>query len=693
VLVLCEKPSVAGDFADALGCEKRKGYYQNRDTVITYCVGHLFELCKPESYNPAYKTWDDDHLPIIPPVFRYERIPGVSFQTDTVLSLLKKHAQDEIVIATDAGREGELIARIALAESGIADFSRIKRFWVSEAHTPEVIQKGLREAKPLSFYDGISREGFARQRADWLVGINLTRYMTIRNKTLFSVGRVQTAVLNAIAMRNEETAHFVPVPFVELEAVLRSSNGTMIKAWLINPETEKTGFANDRDYVRDALEQCRIHDITHYQSRVTRETRRPEKLLDITGLQKAAYKRFAYTPEKTLELAQSLYEKYKCLSYPRTPSRVMGDQNVELFREKFKLLSKKYPVYARFADESLIRVENKNIFNSAALEDHHALIPLNVLPEDAALAERKVYEIVLASFFTVCMKDYIYNKKGLIFHVGNYMFRSQVNEVIQRGFKKSVVEKKEPDENVQDVEQFDEKTCKLIKTEILQKETRPKKEFSFDTLLGFMENPRDEEGVKLAGLGTPATRAAIIKTLFDREYLREEKKKLYATEKGLFLINQLKCHDELQKIADAAQTTEWEKQLRADPDGFEEAVVTWLRSCVQKTGKAVYRKEPIGVCPMCGKPVTEHAKSYCCTAYASNPPCHFAIWKEIAGAKISMRDAALLLASKPTPVKKCISKSGKQFSASLVIGADGKTAFTFQDTKKTGRVHKRQDGE
>jgi DNA topoisomerase-3 len=371
----------------------------------------------------------------------------------------------------------------------------------------------------------------------------------------------------------------------------------------------------------------------------------------------------------------------------------MGDQNVDLFREKFRLLSKKYPAYSRFTDESLINAENKNIFNSAALEDHHALIPLDVLPDDTSVPEQNVYEIVLRSFFTVCMKDYIYNKKRLIFHVGNYVFRSQINEVVQPGFKESVPEKKEPDENTQNVGRFDEKTCKLVKAEMLQKETMPKKEFSLDTLLGFMENPRDEEGVKLTGLGTPATRVAIIKTLFDRDYLREKKKKLYATHKGLFLVSQLKGYPELGKIADAAQTTEWERQLQADPDGFEKSVAAWLRSCIQKTDKAVYRKEPIGACPLCGNPITENTKSYYCTAYASNPSCRFAIWKEIAGATINIQDAALLLARKPTPVKKCIAKSGKPFSTSLVLGPDGKIIFTFQDTKKSSHVLKRQHNE
>jgi DNA topoisomerase-3 len=367
MLILCEKPSVARDFAEALGCEGRRGYYQNERVTVTYCVGHLFELAKPECYDPSCKTWDVTKLPIIPEKFRYTPIPDVASQTDVVLSLIRNHAHDDIVVATDAGREGELIARIVFKEAGITDISRVKRFWVSEALTKEVIRKGLEMAKPWHDYNRIALEGAVRQQADWLIGINLTRYMTCGNNTLFSVGRVQTALLNAIALRNSEVAGFTPVPFSELEAVIQSSNGTVIKAWLVHPQTGKTAFFDNVEYSHAAQAACRGKAIDRVQVTAAREVRKPEKLLNITGLQKKAFKLHGCTPEKTLEIAQALYEKHKCLSYPRTPSRVMGDQNVGLFREKFRLLSARYPGYAQYADESLITLKNRNTFNSAAL--------------------------------------------------------------------------------------------------------------------------------------------------------------------------------------------------------------------------------------------------------------------------------------------------------------------------------------
>jgi DNA topoisomerase-3 len=680
MLILCEKPSVARDFAEALGCEVKRGYYQNEIVTVTYCVGHLFELAKPESYHPSYKVWDVTKLPIIPETFRYTPIPEAASQTDIVLSLIRNHAHDDMVVATDAGREGELIARIVFREAGITDISCVRRFWVSEALTKEVIRNGLKTARPWAEYNRIALEGVVRQQADWLIGINLTRYMTNGNNTLFSVGRVQTALLNAIAMRNHEVARFTPVPFSELEAAIRSSNGTVVKAWLVNPKTGKTAFFDNPEYLHAAQAACRSNAADHVEVTSTREVRKPEKLLNITGLQKKAFTLHGYTPEKTLEIAQALYETHKCLSYPRTPSRVMGDQNVDLFREKFNLLSSRYPGYARHCDASLITPGNRNIFNSAALEDHHALIPLAPLPQNVSVQEQHVFDIVLRAFFTVCMPEYVYNRKRMEFHVGEYTFRSTVNEVIQKGFKAAMKEEAD-DEGEQEVRQFDEKSCAVLKLEILNKKTSPQKEFSQDTLLGFMENPRNKEEVKLVGLGTPATRSGIIKNLFDRGYIREDKKKLYAADKGLFLLRQLQKDEKLMSIADVGETTAWEKQLQENPGEFKKSIIEYLRSCIKQGEREQYVREALGLCPLCGKPIVEGKKNYYCAGYTQAPPCTFSIWKEAAGSRVSSADVKLLVSGKPTGIKKCTSKSGKRFTAILMLNQDGKLGLRFPEDK------------
>jgi DNA topoisomerase-3 len=681
MLILCEKPSVAKEFARALGCGGKKGHYENGDTVITYCVGHLFELCEPETYNAGFKKWRIEDLPIIPRPWRYEKIAGLTEQAEHVLLLLQKHAGDQILIATDAGREGELIGRIALNEAGITDLSRCRRFWVSEALTDAVIREGIQNAKPLREYDLISRQGFARQHADWLVGINLTRYMSIGNSTVFSVGRVQTALLSVIAGRNDEVARFVPEPYRELEAAVEAGNGTVIKAVLINPETGKTAFREgERKYLESAQAYCRDNPGTEGEAERAEKREKPEKLLNITALQKKAYKMYGYSPDETLKSAQALYEEYQCLSYPRTPSRVMGDNNVDLFREKFNALKGAYPQWSQYADERLINGENKHIFNSAALEDHHALIPLKELPEGVPEKERRVYEIAAQSFFTVCMPDYLYTEKRILLTAGPYKFRAVIREVRQRGFKEPVPGAEgDGEEEGQEVAEFNEKGCRIRGTETVNKKTGARKEFSMDTLLGFMENPRGESGEKLAGLGTPATRAEIIRTLITREYIEEKGKKLYATEKGRFLMGQMGKDEGLRRMADAGQTTEWEKELREDPEGFEGSIARYVRACIKSGPRETYRAESPGRCPICGKEVREGKKNYYCTGYREG--CGFGIRKEAAGAAVTAEDARLLLAGRTTGIKNCTSKAGKKFKAAFKLEKDGAVRFIFQEGK------------
>jgi DNA topoisomerase-3 len=345
MLIVCEKPSVAKDFAAALGAAGKKGYYEGNGTVITYCIGHLYALCPPEAYDPAYKKWSLEDLPIMPKQFRYQVNESVAEQAACVKNLLWRHAADEVLIATDAGREGELIARIVLDEAGIANTSRFRRFWVSQALTPEVIKTGIAAANALSDYDRLAAGAFARQRADWLIGINLTRYMSIGNPPPpFSVGRVQTAVLAAVAERNREVKHFVKTPYKELEALIAAKDGVTVKALLENPATGKGAFfAADEAYLLTASGNCTGRLIDKVEVQTQQQRQKPEKLLNITALQKTAYKRYGYKPEETLNIAQALYETRKCLSYPRTPSRVMGDNNVNLFQEKFALLKDTSP--------------------------------------------------------------------------------------------------------------------------------------------------------------------------------------------------------------------------------------------------------------------------------------------------------------------------------------------------------------
>ena len=438
MLILCEKPSVAKDFANTFSAYRKSGFYEfNNESKITYCVGHLFELVNPQAYNPKYLKWALEDLPIIPNEFIYEPSAATIEQSKIVLSLLRQHANDEVLIATDAGREGELIARIALYMAGIKNISKFKRFWVSEALTPDIIKKGIADAKPLASYDLLSAQGFARSRADWLIGMNLSRFVSIGNPSpAFSVGRVQTAVLSAIAHRNDEVANFSATPYKILEADILDINGVSVKAKLSNPENSNFSFfKNHEGFLFDAVKSIESGKVKiDSVDTVFKEcSTKPDKLYNITGLQKDAYKLFGLNPDETLLIAQSLYETHKCLSYPRTPSRVLGDNNVDLFTEKFYLLKDTNPLSA-FSDTSLINIANKHIFNSAQLEDHHALIPLDVLPAAATQKEKDIYSLVSDRFFTVCMPDRVYIDKSFVFHVKNLVFKARVHEIINPGW-------------------------------------------------------------------------------------------------------------------------------------------------------------------------------------------------------------------------------------------------------------------
>jgi DNA topoisomerase-3 len=339
-------------------------------------------------------------------------------------------------------------------------------------------------------------------------------------------------------------------------------------------------------------------------------------------------------------------------------------------------------------------MENKHIFNSAVLEDHHALIPLAPLPSDASDREKNIYIIVAKSFFTVCMPDMIWNEKKLLIKNGEYTYLATLKEILEEGWTRvGDKEEKETKNEAQQVRQFDEKNCRIASAAILDKQTSPPKEFRIDTLLAFMENPKNEESSsRLAGLGTPATRAEIIKALFTRNYIGESGKNLRATPKGLFLLKQLKADDNLRKIADVGQTTEWEQQLQADPGLFEQAIVDFVRSCIKPKNPAGERWEGVsaGICPLCGNKVLEGKKGWYCSAWNSTRPCTFTIRKEAAGAPLKVSDIQLLLAKKKTPVKYCTSKNGKTFKAAFVLDDTGKLQFQFNKSRgkyKKGAKH------
>lgn len=685
MLILTEKSSVAKDFALALNAQKFAGYFATGNTIITYCQGHLFELCPPDFYDSKYKKWNITDLPIIPQKFYYSKTAAASSQTKIVLNKIKEHISDKIIIATDADREGELIARIVLEQAHLTDLSKCYRFWVSEALTPDVVKKGLENAKPLSAYDNLSAQAYARQHADWLIGMNFTRFVSTGNHEVFSVGRVQTAVLCEIAKRNYEVKNFIPKPYNELEASIKDSNGSIIKALLVNPKDKKCAFEINSQYLSAAMEKCSGHRIDFARSDSTLKTSKPEKLLNINALEKEAYKRFGYSPEETLNIAEELYNEHKCLSYPRTPSRVMGNSNAELFREKFELLKSIYPEISGFCNSNLVTQENKHIFDSSKLESHHALIPLATLPETANQKQKNVFAIVIESFFRVCMDNYKFNEKTILFSCNGFTFKSIIKDTIQEGWKayerRNVTamtdDKKESD--IQEVRNFNENNCLITSIQKLNKKTTPPKEYSIDTLLTFMEKPKGETEEKLAGLGTPATRADIVQKLFKTGYVIEEKRKLYATKKGIWLLTFLSKDKELAKIANVNQTTYWENELAANPEQFEQHIREYVAISMKPEIKEVYVKEGLCKCPACGKDILKGKYGWYCAGYKEG--CQFKISEIISGAKLTEKDVAVLCNGKQTGIKHCTNKAGKKFDCKFSLDENWQIKFVFLDKK------------
>jgi DNA topoisomerase-3 len=693
MLILTEKPSVAKSFAAALGVPRKGPCYENESFCIVNAVGHLLEDYAPEDYDPELKKWSLSGLPIIPDKVKYKPIAATKDQLAVVKKCFDAHKGDDFLLATDAEREGELIGAEILDYVGFNDYGKARRFWVSEALTPEVVKKGIADAKPLSDYASYRDQGYARQFGDWLAGMNLTRLISIKAHSdgALHFGRVQCAVLGAVAAREKEVTEFKKEKYIEVTAALQT-DGAPFNCKLLNPDAGEfpQRFPPEAPLVIDVLakkDTLKTGKITTLSRE--KKTLHPPKLFNLTGLQKAASAKFSYTPEETLGIAQALYETHKCLSYPRTPSRVMGDENVELVKGIFAKLAAAYPKEAADADPERITADNKRLFNSAELQDHHALIPLAPIPDDASEKEKNVYRLVLNSLFTILKAPYIYNALSADVDVSGYKFQGAGVEVIDPGWKKGAQddEDEEPDQVCSGLAEGAEYPVASLAAE--EKLTEPKKRYTDASILSLMENPRGDDGAHLVGIGTPATRGAVIDKLFKRGYLDKQGKSIIPTEKCLFLINTINNNPSLAAFISIPETTRWEEQLHNETGKFLEDIKAFVINAVKNTQverAASPERTPIGKCPLCGgdifSPITKDSKTVAyCANYKLDPPCKFAIYKVIAGAPVSVDDAKLLLSGKPTKPKKCRSQAGKEFSAAFSLEG-GKIVFKFENSKK-----------
>ncbi len=715
MLILTEKPSVAKDFACALGCSFRSGIYTDGKTEITNCRGHLFALQSPELYDPKFKSWRE--IPIIPEDFQYIENDATKSQARLVLEMLNRHRYDSILIATDADREGEIIARECLAMSGITDFSRIKRFWVSQALTPEVIEEGIKNAKPLSEYNKLAQRGFARQHSDWLVGINFTRYISVNANKKLTIGRVQTAILSAIDERCSRIENFKSEKYFEHYAQFQTTEAkgckdsthhfnTIIprqKGCNVAPfcrgmyfeDENKTSFSDDS---RDSVLR---NDIGKAASVIENKSEKKEipapQLYNLNAIQKEAFQLYGYSADETLKIIQKLYEEYKCVSYPRTPSKVMGSGNVELCQKIFKDLSALYPKFIEVAKISDISISNKRVFNDAKLEAHHALIPLKKIPVSATESEKEIYNLILDRFMIAFAAPCVYNKQTVILSVNNHKYKITGKQIVDSGWKRGAnvaptpsshasLEKKgatlHPFEDEQDDEQnldgIDWNSLLVSDIETKQKWTQSPKHFNEASILSFMENPKsqDENAGKLTGLGTQATRHTFIPKLQSCGYIEIQKKDIVITPIGRTVLNAVRS-SAIKIIADVSETTAWEKQLEENPVLFESNIKHFVRNSVSKEIDITLPTGQNSIsCPKCGKEIRKGTKNWYCTGYKEG--CAFKVWEIVAGARLTEKDIENLCANKKTSLKKFTSKNGKEFKAKLCLDENFETKFEFE---------------
>ena len=684
--IIAEKPSVARDIARIVGAtSKQDGYMEGCGYVVTWAMGHLIALAMPETSGfSAYKAED---LPIRPNPFQlvvrqvrkdkeYVSDPAALKQLKVIRSCFDK--ADRIIVATDAGREGELIFRYIYHHLGCR--KPFDRLWISSL-TDKAIREGLSNLKPGSHYDNLYHSAKARSEADWLVGINASRALSIARKGGYSLGRVQTPTLAMVCRRYIVNRDFSSVPFWKL-SVLTEKAGLSLKA------------VGCKDYESEASAQTALAALRS-QSRlkvesVTRQVGHtaPPLLYDLTALQKDANRRYGFSADKTLSMVQSLYEK-KITTYPRTGSRYISE---DIFEE--------VPALLRKTGMPLSNPLNRHSVDNAKVTDHHAIIPTGETPSGLSTDETTIYQMVVNRFIEAFSPDSEEERMQVRFTHGTNIFTWKACRQISLGWKavqkgKEVEAEKKEDSDEQILSSLPTLTegeiLSLVNAEITEHNPKPKSLYTEATLLSAMENAgkdvkEDDKRKAMAecGIGTPATRANIIETLILRDYIRRDKKAIIPTEKGLAVYDIVKD----KKIANAEMTGAWELALAAieagkmPSDKFSQGINSYVGTiCEELLSLSSEQKSyPVYRCPKCGQ---QSVGIYAKVAKCRHETCGFHVFREVCGIHLSEDNIRDLIGSGRTPILKGLtSKAGKKFNARLVLKDDYTTTFEFEQNKK-----------
>ena len=708
-VILTEKPSVARDFAQALnvrGNGGQDGFMENESYIITWAVGHLLSPFDPEEYDAQLKKWSMQSLPIIPKEFKYKILPKTKKQFDAIKKILKRDDVDKLIVATDAGREGELIARLIINEVKFKKTSF--RFWTSAALTSEVIKTEMKKIRPLKEYDRLYLAGISRQKVDWLVGMNFSRLATLKFNDLFSIGRVQTAVLSLLVEKRKSIDNFKPEDYFELKSAFEFSKG-IVNAYWYDPKKKEDEKRIDKKEILDAIAKKVLNKPAKI-TLLTKEEKKlyPQGLYSLTELQRQANIQYGLSASKTLEIAQSLYEKYKCLSYPRTDSKVMATSSFDLVKSLVNKFQESHEEYFEKFEPYKVSLKNKVVFDDSKLTDHHGLIPLKSFNGDRNSFEFKIFDLVLRRFLSNFMKDHVYEETQLQIECEKENFKTRGKKILEEGFK--VLEGKSSEEFIPNVALHEAGNCK--KTEVESKKTRPPMEYTESSLLYDMTNPArlvsENELKKIfrtdVGLGTQATRAQIIETLIMRQYITREQKNLKATSKGVHLIDNLGLLPKTKTMTSVEQTASMELKLQSMAEGemadrefiaeveglIADATQEWKTIQIDafsnakrdysqnknSGGKATATFKEVGECPLCKKKVIENSKAFGCSGWKEG--CKFTVWKTIASKKITEAQVKKLISHKKTDlIKGFKSKTGKSFDAVLVLNQSGQTEFQF----------------
>src|SRR3954470_1335427 len=580
-LIVTEKPSMGRDVAAALGASRRgEGFISGGEEIVTWCVGHLVELDDPESYDERLQRWRLEDLPILPEEFRYHAQERTREQFNVIKTLLKRDDVTSIVNAADAGREGELIFDLVYTLAGCR--KPVERLWISSL-TREAILEGFRNLKPAEEYRGLRDSAHARQRADWLVGINATRAQTLRarragHQGVYSLGRVQTPTLALIVERDAEITNFVPKDYFEVVASFRAPGGEYAGRWFGKNGSRFDG-KEDAEAVAQKVEG-KLGAVKSVEKKAARE--KPPLLHDLTALQRAANVRYGFTAAKTLELAQSLYEK-KFITYPRTSSRHLSKAVAEEIEAHVRAAS--VGPYVPFIEKILAKGTPKltsRHVDDKKVTDHHAVIPTKQQIKGDSLSpdEKRIYDLVARRFLAAFYPDAELERTTVLTEAEGERFITRGTVVLKAGWreveppgrggakqseegsKKAGEEEEEESAELPALKAKD--PAEVLSAEAQAKQTKAPPRYSESALLGAMETAgrkvEDEElrlAMKEAGLGTPATRASIIETLLKREYVTREKKSLVATAKGAALIKMLPS----PLLKSAELTGSWEQKL------------------------------------------------------------------------------------------------------------------------------------